>query len=167
MWLRQAAWFDSLTPVFLVKLFSESWLSLWIQKVPPEGYSIIFSFLASWKLTGLVLCNSWGHWGLQTQCLAEGNKEMRLSQAAHSPSNTPKTGVLDPSSVWTWNSTCQFLSLTPVCQRGLVKAEKGDLLHSSGHAVERGTAGFHISTQFIFSQLWGTDMSYRCKKTKI
>jgi hypothetical protein len=43
-----------------------------------------------------------------------------------------------------------------------VKAEKGDLLHGSAHAVGRG----RISIQLILSHLWGTDMSYRFKKTK-
>jgi hypothetical protein len=44
----------------------------------------------------------------------------------------------------------------------MMKAEKGSLLHSPGHAVGRGI----VSTQFIFSYLWGTDMSYRFKQTK-
>jgi hypothetical protein len=44
----------------------------------------------------------------------------------------------------------------------MVKAEKGGLLHSSGHAVGRG----RVSTQLIFSHFWGTDMSYRFKEKK-
>jgi hypothetical protein len=43
--------------------------------------------------------------------------------------------------------------------QGIVKAEKGGLLHSSGHAMGRG----RISTQVIFSHLLDTDMSYRFK----
>jgi hypothetical protein len=39
------------------------------------------------------------------------------------------------------------------------KAEKGGLLHGSGHAVGRG----RVSTQLIFSHLWGTHMSCRFK----
>jgi hypothetical protein len=46
--------------------------------------------------------------------------------------------------------------------RGMVKEEKGVLLHSSGHAVGRGRE----STQPIFSHLWRADMNYRFKQTK-
>jgi hypothetical protein len=42
------------------------------------------------------------------------------------------------------------------------KAEKGGLVDSSGHAQGRG----RVSTQLIFSHLWGTEMSYRFKQTK-
>jgi hypothetical protein len=41
--------------------------------------------------------------------------------------------------------------------RGMVKAEKGGLLHDSGYVMGRGT----VSTQLIFSLRQGTDMSYR------
>jgi hypothetical protein len=41
----------------------------------------------------------------------------------------------------------------------MVEAEKGDLLHGSGHVVGRG----RITTQSIFSHLQGKSMSYRFK----
>jgi hypothetical protein len=41
----------------------------------------------------------------------------------------------------------------------MVKAEKGGLLHSSGHAMGRG----RVNTQLTFSHLQGADMSYRFK----
>jgi hypothetical protein len=44
----------------------------------------------------------------------------------------------------------------------MVKAEKGGLLHGSGHTLGRG----RVNIQLIFSHLWGTDMSYRFKQTE-
>jgi hypothetical protein len=44
----------------------------------------------------------------------------------------------------------------------MVKAEKGGLLHGSGHAMGRGG----ISTQLIFRLFQGTDMSYRFNNQK-
>jgi hypothetical protein len=44
----------------------------------------------------------------------------------------------------------------------MVKAEKGDLLHSLGLAMGRG----RVSTQLILSHLQDTDMSCRFKQTK-
>jgi hypothetical protein len=41
-------------------------------------------------------------------------------------------------------------------------AEKGGLLHGSGHAVGRGK----VSTELILSHLQSTEMSYRFKWTK-
>jgi hypothetical protein len=42
------------------------------------------------------------------------------------------------------------------------RAEKGDLLHSTGHTMGRGK----ISTQSIFTHLQGINMSFRFKQTK-
>jgi hypothetical protein len=44
----------------------------------------------------------------------------------------------------------------------MVKAEKGGLLHASGHATGRG----RVSTQLIFSHLQGADTSYRLNRQK-
>jgi hypothetical protein len=44
----------------------------------------------------------------------------------------------------------------------MVKAEKGNLIHGSGHAMGSG----RVSTQLIFCHLWGTNMNYRFKYTK-
>jgi hypothetical protein len=49
------------------------------------------------------------------------------------------------------------LDLMP--NRDMVKAEKRDLFQSQGQAV----GGGRVSTQPIFSHLWGTDMSLRFK----
>jgi hypothetical protein len=66
-----------------------------------------------------------------------------------------ETGVLDPRT-----KLLRFLTPGLQCQkRGMVKAEKGDLFHSSGHAMGRD----RVSTQLIFSHLRGTDMSYMLK----
>jgi hypothetical protein len=45
------------------------------------------------------------------------------------------------------------------CKEVWGRAEKGGLLHCLGHTVGRS----RVSTQPIFSHLWGTDMSFSFK----
>jgi hypothetical protein len=50
-------------------------------------------------------------------------------------------------------ATCPYM---PDKEVVMVKAEKGDLLHGLERAMGRG----RVSTQSIFSHLWGTEMSF-------
>jgi hypothetical protein len=74
-----------------------------------------------------------------------------------------------------WNQSCGPKAQTPEIPyarsghlplnakwRGMVKTDRGGLLHSLGPIMGRG----RVSTQLIFSHLWGTDMSYRLSSRK-
>jgi hypothetical protein len=81
-----------------------------------------------------------------------------LTRRQKNPSPDAADAAEDPNS---WESICQVRPPAPKCQikRGLVKAEKGGLLHNGGHAMGRCRESISSSSANFGVQTWAIGLS--------